>query len=359
VLAFFIGLKMKWIEPGYSKEKVKKAGKAIINAKINTSEFESAATIFFNWRSAHVFPMQIMLDLLRKNAIRIDKNTVVVQRLKRVPSILVKLDREQSMNLSRMEDIAGCRAVVNNTKSVYRVYKNLKNSRSKNILFRERDYIAEPKESGYRGIHLIYKYNGSKKKFHGLPVELQIRSKVQHSWATAVEVVGTFTKQALKASSGDFRWLEFFKYASVEFTKLEGIEYLEKNGSTDVFEKLDSLVIELEVEKRLDAFNVAVKTLTDSEKNRSSYYFILLLDLKKRVISISKFNKSQLSEATDHYDSEEKKYKEDNTKDLVMVSAKSVKDLKKAYPNYFSDTVEFSKNLAKVYKANKKIQLTV
>ena len=100
-----------------------------------------------------------------------------------------------------MEDIAGCRAVVDSIDNVRDVYKSLKKSRTKNILVRERDYISKPKESGYRGVHLVFKYNCRKKEYHGMAVELQIRSKIQHSWATAVEIVGTFTKQALKAST--------------------------------------------------------------------------------------------------------------------------------------------------------------
>lgn len=213
---------MQWIKPKYSKEKVKKAGQSLILAKVESEDFVNAIPVFHNWRSSHAFPMHIMLDLLRKTAVRIDKNAIAVQRLKRVASIYHKLVREKSMSLSRMEDIAGCRVVVSNVKNVERVRNTLKNSRTKNILHRERDYIAEPKESGYRGIHLVYRYNGSKKEFKGMSVELQIRSKVQHSWATAVEVVGTFTKQALKASSGDNNWLNLFKYASVEFSILEG-----------------------------------------------------------------------------------------------------------------------------------------
>lgn len=159
---------MKWIEPEYSKEKVKKSGSYLVSEATDVDKFLELAPIFFNWRSAHAFPMQIMLDLLRKNAIRIDKNALVVQRLKRVPSILDKLIREKGMNLNRMEDIAGCRAVLDNTRNVNRLYANLKNSRTKHILHRERDYISNPKESGYRGVHLVFKYNGSKDKYRGL-----------------------------------------------------------------------------------------------------------------------------------------------------------------------------------------------
>ncbi len=152
---------MQWIEPKYSKKQVRKAGKSLITAPVDDQKFIDAIPIFFNWRSAHAFPMQIMLDLLRKNAIRINEKALAVQRLKRVSSIFRKLVREKGMSLSRMEDIAGCRAVLDDTKEVKQLYNNLKNSKTKNIIHRERDYISNPKESGYRGIHLVFKYNGS------------------------------------------------------------------------------------------------------------------------------------------------------------------------------------------------------
>ncbi|MDD2942720.1 MAG: RelA/SpoT domain-containing protein [bacterium] len=343
---------MKWIEPKYSKERVKKAGKSIINASANSREFKEAIPVFHNWRSAHAFPMQIMLDLLRKNSIRIDKNALAVQRLKRIPSILSKLTREKDMNLSRMEDIGGCRVVVANVSQAHKICDKLKNCRTKHILHRERNYITNPKESGYRGIHLVFKYNGNKKDFNGIPVEIQIRSKIQHSWATAVEVAGAFTKQALKASKGDSDWLDFFKYTSVEFAKLEGLIQYDIDDGIDTYALFNQLFIKLDIENRLRAFNVAVETITNKKENGAGYY-ILLLDMEKKVIRVSRYKKSQLVEATEFYDSEEEKHKLDESKDLVMVSAKSVKDLKKAYPNYFSDTAEFTKNLQKIHKANK------
>lgn len=341
---------MQWIEPEYSKEKVKKAGNFLASTETDDEKFRAAVPVFFNWRSAHAFPMQIMLDLLRKNAIRIDTHALVVQRLKRVPSILDKLVREKGMSLSRMEDIAGCRAVLPTVKNVKRLYGNLKNSRTKNILHRERDYILEPKESGYRGVHLVYKYNGSKEKYSGLFVELQLRSKIQHSWATAVEVVGTFTKQALKASYGEPMWLEFFKYASVEFSKLENCPIDKRYDGVDTLKKLKEYIAILDIEKRLKAFNVAVKTISTRSKEKGAGYYILLLDLERRVISLQGFNKNQLEEATNTYNEKEQKYSDDNTKDLVLVSAGSLLELKRAYPNYFSDTNMFSKYLDEVVK---------
>lgn len=340
---------MRWIKPQHSRERVKKAGNSILDAHPDSAEFKEALPIFHNWRAAHAFPMQIILDLLRKNAIKADKNALVVQRLKREISIFRKLHRQRTMNLCRMQDIAGCRAVVGNNRKVYNVYSRLKNSTTKNILFRERDYIASPKDSGYRGIHLIYKYNGSKEKFRNLLVEIQLRSRIQHSWATAVEVAGTFTDQALKASIGDSDWLEFFKCASAEFAKLEGCEPSEHLHGVDTLRRLAELSTKLEVEKRLSAFNVAVSKITENNQQGASYY-LLRLDLKNRMLRIVSYKKPELAEATTYYDLHEAENKYNDSIDLVLVSGESIKDLKKAYPNYFSDTAEFSRNLEKVYK---------
>ncbi|MBT3043622.1 MAG: RelA/SpoT domain-containing protein [Candidatus Thiodiazotropha sp. (ex Codakia orbicularis)] len=343
---------MKWIEPKYPRKKVKKAGDYLVKADIDSTEFKESIPVFHNWRSAHAFPMQIMLDLLRKNSIRIDRGAIAVQRLKRVPSIYTKLVREKGMSLSRMEDIAGCRVVVDNVRYVNKVYSLLKKSRTKNILHRERDYITAPKESGYRGVHLIFKYNGSKEKYHGMAVELQIRSKIQHSWATAVEVVGAYTKQALKASSGDTMWLDAFKYISAEFSKLEGCPVDGRFNGIDTFHLMAKHINELNMLERLTAFKVATRALTQ-DKEHGAGYFIVLLDLDERLVSYSRFGKSQLDEATSFYDEQESLHKDSPSKDVVMVSAASVRDLKRAYPNYFADTAVFERYLAKVYEANK------
>jgi ppGpp synthetase/RelA/SpoT-type nucleotidyltranferase len=74
------------------------------------------------------------------------------------------------------------------------------------------DYILSPKNSGYRSVHLLYKYNSDKKApsiYNGLFIEVKIRSRLQHAWATAVETVVTFLQQALKSSQGEEEWLRF------------------------------------------------------------------------------------------------------------------------------------------------------
>jgi putative GTP pyrophosphokinase len=79
-----------------------------------------------------------------------------------------------------MQDIGGVRAVVPSLRHVYVVRRRLLKSWS---IIRERDYIAEPKSSGYRALHLIVRRMG-------YPIEVQLRTIGQDVWANQVEEIG-------------------------------------------------------------------------------------------------------------------------------------------------------------------------
>ncbi|MCK4415151.1 MAG: RelA/SpoT domain-containing protein [Candidatus Eisenbacteria sp.] len=341
---------MTWIVPQHSRNRVKRAGSSVLRADTHSDEFNQAVSVFLNWRAAHAYPMQIMLLLLRRHASRVDSRTIVVQRLKRTGSIFMKLHRERNMSLNRMHDIAGCRAVVRNIAGARRVYDSLRTSRTRNILFREYDYITTPRDSGYRGLHLIYKYNGGRTAFQDMLVELQIRSRIQHSWATAVEIVGTFTKQALKASHGDSRWLDFFKYTSAEFARLEGCEVADQRQARDGRQRLCELFAELDVARRMPAFSVAARAISKT-RVRGAGYFVLMLDVGDGIVRWNWYSKTRAAEATAFYDSMEERHRSDDDKDIVLVSADSVRELKRAYPNYFADSHEFAGNLKRALES--------
>jgi ppGpp synthetase/RelA/SpoT-type nucleotidyltranferase len=107
------------------------------------------------------------------------------------------------MELARMQDIGGLRAVVSSLKKARDLEQNYRNSSFKHELVGQRDYIARPSPSGYRSVHLIYRYrNDRAPDYNGLLIELQIGTRLQHAWATAVETMGTFLSYALKSSEG-------------------------------------------------------------------------------------------------------------------------------------------------------------
>jgi len=124
------------------------------------------------------------------------------------------------MKLTTMQDIGGVRAILDSVKDVYMLAEEyLNSSRFSHELVDQKDYIKNPRsEDGYRSVHLIYKYKYQRAAaYNGLRIEMQIRTKLQHIWATAVESMGTFLGQALKSRLGDQKWLDFFAITSSAF----------------------------------------------------------------------------------------------------------------------------------------------
>ena len=205
---------MAWTEPRFSKSEVNRAGVALLGSDDSGLDLEAFAhdlEVINNWRSSHSFPLNTFQATLRKKAREVDVNALVAQRLKRLSSIELKLRLMPKMNLSQMQDIGGCRAVLASVALADQLVASYKTSELRHELLRTDDYIRTPRASGYRSVHLIYRYRSERKTtYNGLLIEMQIRSQLQHAWATAVETMGTFLRQALKSSQGEAEWLRFF-----------------------------------------------------------------------------------------------------------------------------------------------------
>ncbi|MEQ5834084.1 RelA/SpoT domain-containing protein, partial [Marinobacter sp. NFXS9] len=227
---------------------------------------------------------------------------------------------------------------------------NYRNSRFSHELVSSKDYILNPKNTGYRGVHLVYKYyNKRVPEYDGLLIELQIRTRLQHTWATAVETMGLFLNKALKSSEGPDEWLDFFALAGSAFAILEKQNVApihEKYTSEEVLGLVVSEADRLNVVEQLDLFNMTADQI--SNDHRSGGYHIVLLDSKARVSFVESFGRRKLAEANKRYTQIEKEVKDDDDKQVVLVAAGSIDQLRKAYPNYFLDTREFISKLSEI-----------
>lgn len=337
---------MKWVEPRHSRNRVRKAGETLCKVEdVPPKEFREALVALMNWRGAHAYPMHCLLMLLRGKSADIDNNALVVQRLKRLPSVVGKLLRFKQMSLDRMHDIAGCRAVVKDLSKVRQLRDALRTCRTRHKFQREYDYISRPKDSGYRAIHLVYKYGGRKKIFGGLLVEVQLRSKVQHSWATAVEVVDTFTRQSLKTSQGSAEWTEFFCHVGDAFAMIEGTPPRANRSWHAIRNDVISSAEALHVEHTLRSFAVTTLHLTKQKQLQSYEFFLLQLNANDLSIRIQPYRQANFTVASKEYLKLEQATREDDAQDVVLVAASSIKALEQAYRNYFADTGEFLNNL--------------
>ena len=241
---------------------------------------------------------------LRNKSRQVDSKSLVAQRIKRRSSIESKLRRFDWLSLSEMQDLGGCRAVLRSVAYVDRLIDAYQNSRIKHQLLRTDNYIDTPKRSGYRGHHLIYCYFSDKKDtYNDLKIELQLRSTLQHIWATAVETVGAFTEQELKSSQGEKGWLRFFVLMSSVFAQQEN-RPLVPNTPENHIELLDELKYyakKLDVISRLAAYRTATRVLSGQSTLTNVRYFLLQLDRVDRKIRVRHFRRSDFHSASEAY----------------------------------------------------------
>lgn len=334
---------MVWAAPNYSKREVDRAGQALVSDELLQPDFGHALTVLNNWRSCHSFPLNTFQVGLRQKARAVDPDALVAQRIKRLTSIEAKLRRFPLMNLSQMQDIGGCRAVVRTVAHVRELAELHRRSAFKHKLVRTDDYLTTPQPSGYRGVHLIYRYFSDRSPtYNGLLIEVQLRSQLQHAWATAVETVGTFLKQALKSSQGHAEWLRFFALMGSALALRERTAVIpETPGSrVDLFDELKQAAITLDVERRLAAYGDALQTLEEPSV-ADAHYYLMVLDPAADTITIRGYSKAELQLATKHYLDIERTLDEETGAEAVLVSVDSIAALKRAYPNYFLDTRAF------------------
>jgi hypothetical protein len=333
---------MEWVTPQYTRGEVDRAGKILIEDRPDVLELEKAYAIINNWRSSHSRPLYTFRYGIRRHAEKIDSNALVAQRIKRLSSISLKLKLQPHMKLSQMQDIGGCRAVVSSVSQVYEIVKSYTQSDIKHKLVDRDDYIKTPRKSGYRSYHLIYKYFSDRKTTHnGLRIEVQIRSQLQHAWATAVETVGTFIRQALKSSLGEKEWLRFFALMGSAIAQREKTPQVPGTPTNRQALKgeIKDLGKTLNVVDRLHTYGSAIQAIEMPEVVGADYYLLELRPQEDQVI-ITPYDKKHLDVATTDYLATEKKITGTNA-DAVLVSVDSMDSLRRAYPNYFLDTQRF------------------
>jgi hypothetical protein len=333
---------MAWTRPEYSRSQMDRFGKTYMDPNASPEDREIALSAINNWRSSHSFPLNTFQINLRRVANRLDDYPTVAQRIKRLPSIRHKLERFPGMKLSRMQDLGGARAVVSTVGTVGEVvHFYLHETQMKHKLAREpNDYILQPKDSGYRGVHIVYNYASDKStQWNGLSIELQIRSRQQHAWATAVETVGTFTRQALKSSWGEDEWLRFFALMSSAIAMREGTPLVPNTPThpSALAKELRQYVTRLRVIERLTSYGQALDIVEVAPKGAG--FFLLELDTAANTLLARAYTSAAM--ATEQYAAVERAIEGAPTKDAVLVSVDSLAALRQAYPNYFLDTEEF------------------
>lgn len=335
---------------------VRRAGEVIGGDLIWTPETEErireAFSVANQWRDSHAYPMRSMHQTLRSH-IRIQGvQGFTAARLKRMNAIRGKLrrmgGRKRPLGLETFQDLGGCRAIMGSMQDAETLVNALRN-RCRHVLWDENDYIRDARQTGYRSHHLKFEFRGKSEKavYNGRRVEVQIRTDLQHSWATAVEAIGLFRGEELKSGKGSPEWLRLFALMSGEFAEAEGCD--PAKGMADSVARrreLKELDGELGATQVLENLSTAVFWSQDAVQGRTKpSYYLIRYDNDTRKVEVTPHYKNQRAfksyEAAENSDN----ISGQETANIVLVEADKMDDLTKAYPNYFGDVQLFKMQL--------------
>lgn len=218
------------------RERMQRDGAERAVADSDEQKLDEAWEALTWWRSLHARPLSAVAANLRyhvdRGGGRVGERIEVTQRLKRLDTLIGKLARERG-NVTQMQDVGGVRAVLPSLRHVYVVRRRLLKSWA---IMRERDYIADPKNTGYRALHLIVRR-------HGYLIEVQLRTIGQDVWANVVEEVGRQEGMEFKFGAGDERFHSVFRSMSALITAFDRAE-LSPDDLRAALRRLPSLAIQ-------------------------------------------------------------------------------------------------------------------
>jgi hypothetical protein len=225
-------------------------------------------------------------------------------------------------------------------------------SESAHELVKEDPYIIKPKPDGYRSHHMVFKFKGADESaaFDGRKVEIQVRSHLQHSWATAVEAIGMFRQEDLKAGQGDAGWLRLFQLMSAEIALAEEChEAAGAQSRDDRVEEIISLEKSLRASATLEDTRQAVRYVDQYVFNPADKpeYYLIKYSRKEGAVTVQPYSESVRGVRS--LDAVEVNSSEMNDRiNAVLVEADSIGSLMAAYPNYFGDVQRFKDILEKI-----------
>lgn len=342
-------------KPIVSRTQVKRAGNVLAKhipepkTEAEKNELGRWFRIAHDWRRAHIVPMNVIRAELNRKVKRLNNELPPVARLKRMGSIRRKLP---GRSLHQLQDIGGCRAIFWSMDDLLSVLSAYRNGDTRHEWHDDDDYISNPKPDGYRSHHVVLKFQGTEttRAYDGLRIEVQLRSKLQHAWATAVEAVGAYRNEHLKFGQGDARWLKFFTLMASEMAVVENLP-LVPSVSSDQHERrqeIEALNNDLSALRTLNGFRNTVRE-TELRGPSSATFFLVEYDRTGNTVSILPYGDVLRGAAA--YDTEE--YSEmfkSMPKNAVLIQADSIEHIRATYPNYFLDVGIFVSGLRNVLK---------
>lgn len=159
------------------------------------------------------------IEEVKKEIIELQENCEIEHiktRIKTPESIINKLKKRNcSLTYKNMvnniNDIAGIRIVTKTENDVYKIRDRLEQNTNISIL-KEKDYIKDPKKSGYSSLHLITEVPiDTKKQRVYVKTEIQIRTAAMDMWSNLEHEI----KYKSKSSISKIASLKLVSYAKI------------------------------------------------------------------------------------------------------------------------------------------------
>lgn len=320
----------------HSKGDVRRAGQALASGGADLDR-----EIVNNWRNSHAYILNTFQATLRLYMKRQSPMEIVfAQRLKRLNTIIDKLKSGRARDLSSMHDLAGCRLIFTSIEDIRQFREAFHGTKAKHVRDdKDRyDYIANPKPTGYRGVHEVYKYVAQTeggRRYDGLKIEIQYRTKTQHSWATAVEISDLLDGARIKFDQNANPMRERLFVLASEYlarTKESMFGFCRDLSDAQLYREMSDLEDHLGVINTLD---MARRSPTEIPQRKH-----VILHFHNGELSARGFGNA--SKALDYRDAIEGTYPED---DVVYVTAQSPSAIADAFKNYFRDAVDFVESI--------------
>ncbi len=316
-------------------------------------EHEEAFYKLASFRAIHAYPLRIVKFILRQRALAIDPSASIYGRSKRMLSIVAKLERNPNMKATQMQDFGGCRAVMADIKGLNELIAQFRELAPSLEGIEEYNYLEKPKQDGYRSTHFVVRYRSRHPQYLHLPgrrIEIQIRSRLQHQWATALETIDLFTEQTLKIGGGTPNWKRFFKLASSLFAIREKCANVPDvpDSREDVLAELKELWGWMRVPDRLNQWMTVINGVIPQEHGTNRMYLIET-DVEKKTTEVKVYSSEQIMEAYMQYNESEQINNRELSKNAVLVTARSVDELRLGYPSYYGDAKAFLREIEKEF----------
>lgn len=322
-----------------TKSKIDRAGIALAKDSFrNVEEMVELEDVFDEYRKSHLEPLSETTLELQKWLNEYGHDYYIAQRLKRKPQIIRKLNR-LSVRLTQLQDIGGCRIIVEKNELVDQIISFLKGkieSTEELKLVRITDYREKGRDiTGYRSVHLLLERSGKK-------LELQLRSRIQHYWAESIERTSVIYGRHLKESEGDERVISYFQKLSDAFFEIESgrTPSVRFRLEIDVAKKeAEEIIRKHSLSKAIDSHvnEDIILTLTEKERRSSSPInnWIIVFDWSSgKFVSWDIVGKTP-DEAIKAYVHYENQFPAEKHFEVVLIGSSHVATVRKTHSHYF------------------------